>query len=193
MRYSHAKGTAGALAALLVGALAAGLVCTPQAWAADASQKPSRAESDAAFRALDAIEDALILGKPTPAFDPALGHRRARVTLSTPDLVVEGGWPWEKRAVGSVRIAMKVTGMATGPLTVWAMAGGHACVPGTKSPWQRWTVRKGDDIIFPLKDRTYSTYVFLRVSDSRGRFRYAHTVVPVASRADADEMAQGAW
>lgn len=157
------------------------------AHALDTTDKPKKAHFNAAARALDVVEDAIILGQPLPAHDPALGDRKVRLTVTTPGYQYA---PWDldnpQRAVGSIDIQVSAKGVAPGPLTVWVKAGGHACVPGTKSRWQRVSIPNGGTLSFELEDKWYSTAIFLRVSDVQHRYRYESINVQVATKEYAD-------
>jgi len=168
-----------ALIACLV-VVAIGIVDATRAQAAviDGDRKPTRGAFHAAAIALDRIEDAEILGRPAPVFDPALGARGVKVSLSMPGCKDCGDF-WGQRAQRSVKIKVDTKGFARGPLTVWAKAGGHACVSGTGSKWRKWTVTNGGTFTFPLVDKHYATAIFIRVSDTTGVYRYGDTSVRV--------------
>lgn len=154
------------------------------AHALDTEQKPGKADFHAAARALDLVEDAVILGRPLPPHDPALGSHRVRLDITTPGYRYE---PWNgfyEEAVGTVNIRIAARGVAPGPLTVWVRAGGHACVPNTSSKWQRVTIANGGTFVFPLKNKSYSTGIFMRVSDQQHHFRYAVISVSVSPKYD---------
>ena len=166
------------VALLLVAGIGTAGAARAQAAVVDGDRKPGGASLTAALMALDRIEDAEILGQPAPAFDPALGTRGVRLDLSMPECEGCDDF-WGQRAQRSVKIKVDTKGLERGPLTVWALSGGHACVPGTKSKWQRWTLANGETFAFPLVDKNYSTYIFVRVSDRNGKFRYQELRVHV--------------
>lgn len=176
---SHGRLRMLALVAFLL-VLTIGAVDAARAQAAgiDGSRKPGGAALTAALMALDRVEDAEILGQPAPAFDPAIGTRGVSLALSMPECEGCDDY-WGQRAERSVKIKIDTKGFARGPLTVWALSGGHACVPGTRSKWQKWTLADGDTFTFPLADKDYSTYIFVRVSDKNGKFRYDNINVHV--------------
>ena len=166
------------VALVLVAGIGMADAARAQAAVVDGDRKPGGASLTAALMALDRIEDAEILGQPAPAFDPAVGTRGVRLALSMPECEGCDDY-WGQRAQRSVKIKVDTKGLARGPLTVWALSGGHACVPGTKSKWKRWTLNNGDTFTFPLVDEFYSTYIFVRVSDRNGKFRYESITVNV--------------
>jgi hypothetical protein len=149
---------------------------TATAHAADMTRKPSGDALLNALIAMDRVEDADILGQPAPKHDPALGSQKVRLNI---DIKGYNDDNWGDRVTGVVPFIIKARGLADGPLTVWAMAGGHMCAPGTRSKWMKWTIRNGDVLNFPVKNRSYTTSVFFRVSDRNGAFRYGKTTVRV--------------
>lgn len=159
---------------------AAACMSAGPAHAIDTMSKPKRGDFQAAAYALDVVEDAVLLGRPLPPHDPALGDANVRLTVTTPGYTYT---PWhgdDLRVTGSVNIKVSAKGLAAGPLTVWVKAGGHACARGTSSAWQRLTVPNGGTFTFALKDKFYSTAIFLRVSDVKGKYRYESVSVRVA-------------
>ena len=168
------------VAFLLVVTIGAVDAARAQAALVDGDRKPGGASLTAALMALDRIEDAEILGQPAPAFDPAIGTRGVRLALSMPECEGCDDY-WGQRAQRSVKIKIDTKGFARGPLTVWALSGGHACVPGTKSKWRKWTLTNGDTFTFPLADKDYSTSIFVGVSDKDDKFRYDDISVRVQS------------
>ena len=150
------------------------------AQALDLSNKPGGMPMQNALMALDRIEDAEILGRPKPPHDPALGARAARVNISVPGYDPAD---WNARVGGPIPFTISVNGFARGPLTVWALVGGAMCVDGSKSKWRKWTIRNGATIKVPVADKSFNTYVFFRVSDSQGTFRWTSSLVRVASKA----------
>lgn len=153
------------------------LTLTGTAHATDASKKPSGSEFAAAAYALDRVEDAVLLGRPLPPHDPALGSSKARLTIT-----VAGYNPdnWGDRVSRIAPFIINTRGLASGPLTVWAKAGGHMCAPGSESKWMKWTgFRSGRAIEFPVQDKSYDTYVFFRVTDREGTTRWGHSRVRV--------------
>jgi hypothetical protein len=168
-------------------ALGLALSCTGTAQALDLSEKPGGMPMQDALMALDRIEDAEILGRPKPTHDPALGARAARVNFSVPGYDPEDR---NARVGGPVPFTVSVSGFSRGPLTVWALVGGAMCVDGSKSKWRKWTIRNGDTIKVPVADKSFTTSVFFRVSDSQGTFRWAESLVRVASKAYLKSQAE---
>lgn len=164
---------------------------TGTAQALDLSKKPGGVPMQDALLALDRIEDAEILGRPKPPHDPALGARAARVNISVPGYDPEDR---NARVGGPVPFTISASGFSRGALTVWALVGGAMCVDGSKSKWRKWTIRNGDTIKVPVADKSFNTYVFFRVSDSQGTFRWTEFVVQVASREYLkSQAAMGDW
>jgi len=179
----------GLIATLVAAGLA--LTGTGTAQALDFSRKPGGVPMQDALMALDRIEDAEILGRPKPPHHPALGARVARVNISIPGYNPEDR---SARVGGPIPFTISVRGFARGPLTVWALVGGAMCVNGSKSKWRKWTIRNGEAIKVPVADKSFNTYVFFRVSDSRGAFRWTSSLVRVASKAHLREQASmGDW
>lgn len=176
---------AGLTASLLTLGLA--LSSTGTAQALDLSKKPGGMPMQDALMALDRIEDAEILGRPKPVHDPALGARAARVNISVPGYDPEDRYA---RVGGPVPFNISVSGFTRGPLTVWVLIGGAMCVDGSKSKWRKWTIRNGDTIKVPVADKSFDTYVFFRVSDSQGAFRWTSSLVRVASREYLESQAE---
>lgn len=175
---------------VLVCAMALVVTCASmgQARALDTSAKPRKADFSDAARALDVVEDALLLGQPLPPHDPALGHEKVQLSVTTPGYHYT---PWfadnPQLVYGTVDIRVTAKGVARGPLTVWVKAGGHACVPKTASRWQRVVIPNGGTFSFALADRAYSTAIFLRVSDVDHNYRYEAISVRVGPQSYLDE------
>lgn len=175
------------VARVIAVALVAACASVGQAQAFDASAKPRKADFSDAARALDVVEDAILLGEPLPPHDPALGHEKVRLSVTTPGYHYT---PWladnPQLVHGTVDIRVAAKGVARGPLTVWVKAGGHACVPKTSSPWRRVIIPNGGTFSFALADKAYSTAIFLRVSDIESNYRYEAISVRVGPQSYLD-------
>lgn len=180
-RSTSTRATAVAISCAI--ALGTAFASAGSAQALDTDRKPQKADFSAAARALDVVEDAILLGTPLPRHDPAIGDEKVRLSVTTPGYRYTPWFPENPQVmIGAVDIRVAAKGVAPGPLTVWVKAGGHACVPRTSSLWQKVTIPNGGTFSFALKNKWYSTAIFLRVSDVKHNYRYESITVRVGPK-----------